>query len=138
VGIATLPDAGRFSGAATLALWRNPTELLLVTPERAVADAVLDALPPAPDALAYAVDQSDGLVTLEVRGRALDDVLHRLLDAHAVPLEPGQGTRARLADIAVFALRLAPDRAWLMADRANDRFLAHWMAHAADALPAPT
>jgi heterotetrameric sarcosine oxidase gamma subunit len=136
VGIDALPPAGRFASgdAGTLVLWRNPTELMLVTPAPGAADAVLQALAPRAQALACAVDQSDGIVTFELAGAGLDDVLQRLLDATAVPREPGHGTRARLADIAVFALRIAPDRAWLMADRANDQFLAHWIAYATDAL----
>jgi len=138
IGIAALPPAGRFTGDGTLILWRNPTELLLVTPRRGEAERVLRTLPAGPEALAYAVDQSDGLVTFELQGTALDDVLHRLLDASAVPLEPGQGTRARMAEIAVIALRLDSQRAWLIADRANDQFLAQWVAYAIDALTALT
>lgn len=137
IGIAALPGPGRFAASgATRLVWRNPTEWLLVTPEAEVAQAVLRALAPAQGALACAIDQSDGLVTLELRGAPLDAVLHRLLDAAAVPHEPGQGTRARMADIAVVVLRLDPERAWLIADRANDRYLAHWVAHATDALSA--
>ncbi len=138
VGLAALPGAGRFSGMGPLVLWRNPGEFLLVAQNRRDADGVLAELAPSPQALAYAVDQSDGLVTIELCGAALDEVLHRLLDATAVPMETGQGTRARLADIAVFALRLDPERAWLMVDRANDQFLARWIAYAIDALPTLT
>lgn len=133
IGLDALPGAGGFTGTTARLLWRNPTELLLFTPDRGIADAALHALAAAPDALAVAVDQSDGLVTLALHGAALDAVLHRLVDA-AVPLAPGQGTRARLADIAVIAMRLDAERAWLVADRANDRYLTQWVAYAADAV----
>ena len=135
-GVPSLPVAGHFTGEDPMVLWRNPTELLLVTQHRSVSDSILSELPPAAEASAYAVDQSDGLVAFELRGSALGALLPRLMDASAVPLEAGRGVRARLADIAVIAMRLDTQCAWLIADRANDQYLAQWVAYATDALDA--
>ena len=137
-GIPLLPSPGHFAGDDPLVLWRNPSELMLVTGRRSALERVLLELAPASGVLAYAVDQSDGLIALELKGPALDDVLPRLMDASAVPLESGQGTRARMAEIAVIAIRLGPQCAWLIADRANDQYLADWVAYAAEAAAALT
>jgi sarcosine oxidase gamma subunit len=135
-GIPSLPSPGRFTGDDPFVLWRNPTDLMFITGRPGVSERVLLELAPTHGSLAYAVDQSDGLIALELEGPALDEVLPRLMDASAVPLEPGHGTRTRMAEIAVIAVRLAPKRAWILADRAHDRYLAQWVAYATDALAA--
>ena len=128
-----LPDAGRFEGRDPYILWCRPGESLLITTIDDVADGALRALAAGGDPLAYAVDQSGGSIAFELAGAGIDAVLPRLLDASAIPQQPDQGTRARLADIAVIALRLAAERVWLLADRGNDRYLAQWLAYAVQA-----
>ncbi|WP_144006730.1 hypothetical protein [Pelomonas sp. KK5] len=131
-----LPGPGRFSGGGTqdtsLLAWRSPSEWLHVGTHDAPADGLLDALKASP---AQAIDISAGVIVFELRSLALDALLPRLLDA-GVPLgQPGQAARTRLADVAVLAMRVAPQRLWLLADRANDHYLAHWLAYASAALP---
>jgi len=133
-GLPSLPSAGAFCGADPLVVWRQPREWVLVSTADAAADGLLAALKPGAQALAVAVDQSAGSVGIELRGPQVDAVLARLVDASAVPREPGHGTRARLADIAVTMLRLAPSTLWLIADHANDRYLADWLAYASQAV----
>lgn len=130
---AALPGPGTFAGSL---VWRSPSEWLHIGNDGAAADALLHALPPGA-AAAQATDLSAGIVVIELQDAALDALLSRLLDA-AVPLsQPGQAARTRLAEIAVLALRLAPERLWLLADRGNAHYLAHWLAYAAAALSAP-
>ena len=134
LGVATLPQPGRFVGDEPRVLWRNPQELLVLSTAAMPSQFLAQALAPTEDALAYAVDLSEGVAGLELAGPALDELLQRLVDASAVPRAAGQGTRARLADIAVFVLRLRHDLAWLIADRSNHAYLADWVSHALAAL----
>jgi len=127
-----LPGPSSFTGKDPLLVWRSPGEWLHIGTRDEAADALLQAL--LPGGSAHATDLSAGLILFELRGPALDALLPRLLDASVQLAEPGQGTRARLADIAVVALRHAPDRLWLLADRANDHYLAHWLAYATNAI----
>jgi len=128
-----VPTAGQFEGNDPFLLWRSPTEYLLITSSDKVADDCLAALPAAQNALAYALDLSAGYLVVELQGKGIADVLPRLLDASAIPQKPGRCTRARLAEIAVIAVRLADDRVWLVADQANDRYLLHWVSYAVQA-----
>ncbi|MDH0866262.1 hypothetical protein [Mitsuaria sp. GD03876] len=129
---AGLPGPGRFIGVDPLLAWRGPGEWLHFSRTDAPADALLAALPPG-DAPAQAIDLSAGTLVVELQGPALDALIARLFDATVRLAEPGQGTRTRLAEIAVVALRLAPRRLWLLVDRANDDYLARWLTYAADA-----
>lgn len=128
-----VPTAGQFEGNDPFLLWRSPTEYLLITSSDKVADDCLAALPAAQNALAYALDLSAGYLVVELQGKGIADVLPRQLDASAIPQNPGRCTRARLAEIAVIAVRLADDRVWLVADRANDRYLLQWVSYAMQA-----
>ena len=138
-GLAGLPEPGRISGDDPLLLWRSASEWLYVGTGAAPdprADALIEALSPGRDASALAVDVSDASIALELRGESVDALLVRLFDASAVPAEPGQGWRARLADIAVVVLRRTSRCVWLIADRAEMDYLADWLAYAAQAVPA--
>ena len=114
------------------ALWRSPSEVMLLCVDRAAADAARAAL--AAEALACAVDQTDGTQALELQGPRVDELLQRLVDSQSLPVAPGGAARARLADIAVTLLRLRPDTLWLLADRSQAHYLASWLAHAGEAL----
>ena len=128
-----LPRPGRLVGSDPLLIWRSPTEWLHVGTRDEPADALLRALPPG--GATQATDLSAGITVFELQGESIDALLPRLLDAGVQLGQPGQATRARLADIAVVGMRLAPERLWLLIDRANDHYLAHWLAYASAALP---
>ena len=133
-GLPPLPGAGHFSGDDPLLLWRHPRELIFIGSADAAAgqaDALLESLAPGQDALVCAVDQSAGTVAMALQGPKLDALLSRLMDAGAIPRTSGEGTRARLADIAVLVLRREPQCVWLLADSAHDHYLADWLAYAA-------
>jgi heterotetrameric sarcosine oxidase gamma subunit len=116
----------------TTALWRSPSEVVLLVAERAAADAAMAAL--AADALACAVDQSDGTLALELQGPRADELLQRMVESHSLPMTLGSVVRARLADIAVTLVRQGPDRIWLLTDRSHEHYLASWLAYAGAAL----
>ncbi len=129
LGVAEIPGPGRFHGEDPLLQWRSPNEWLHIGTRDEPADAVLRALPIGMGH-AQATDLSAGTIVFELQGPSLDALLQRLLDATVQVGQPGQGTRTRLADIAVVAMRLSEQRLWLLADRANDHYLAHWLAYA--------
>lgn len=134
-GVTDLPTPGRALGngpnPGSWALWRSPSEVTLLTFERAAAAAALAAL--AAEELACAVDQTDGTLALELHGPRVDELLQRLVDSHSLPVRPGSAVRARLADIAVTLLRLQPDTLWLLADRSHAHYLSSWLAYAGEA-----
>ena len=135
-GVTGVPSPGQALGngqsQGTTALWRSPSEVVLLATERAAADAAMAAL--AADALACAVDQSDGTLALELQGPRADELMQRLVDSHSLPMTLGSAVRARLADTAVTLVRLDHDRIWLLADRSHEHYLASWLAYAGAAL----
>lgn len=133
-GVTGIPSPGEVLsvGQGTSALWRSPSEVVLLATERAAADAALAAL--AADALAGAVDQSDGTLDIEMQCPWVDEFLQRLVDSHSLPMTLGSAVRARLADIAVTLVRHDHDRIWLLAGRSHEHYLASWLAYAGAAL----
>jgi heterotetrameric sarcosine oxidase gamma subunit len=135
-GVTGVPSPGQALGNGqsqdTTALWRSPSEVVLLVAERAAANAAMAAL--AADALACAVDQSDGTLALELQRPRVDELLHRLVDSHSLPMTLGSAVRARLADIAVTLVRRDHDRIWLLADRSHEHYLASWLAYAGAAV----
>lgn len=130
VGLSRFAQAGRFEGTEPMLLWRSPSEMLFISSSDRAADDLLRALPVDDDPLACALDQSAGSCVIELQGEGVDAVLQRLLDASAIPQQPGQGTRARLADIAVGVWRLEAQRVGLLFDRSHDTYVAQWLAYA--------
>lgn len=128
------PGPGHCCGIEPRLIWCSPNETLLLTKDAQLASALLDALRPAPGALACALDASAGTLVVEMRGANVEALLSRLVDAQALPHDAGQASRVRLADIAAVVWRDAPDRAGLVVDRANGHYLARWLSHAADGI----
>ena len=126
-----LPDPGQFSGTDPFVLWSKPAEWLLIGTSDALADRALRELAPRRHPTACAIDQTAGVVALELEGGAVEAVLSRLVDPRAIPREPGRGTRARLGDIAVTMLRVASERTWLIAERSVEAYLVDWLRYAA-------
>lgn len=129
-----LPGPGHCCGIEPRLIWCSPNEILLLTKDAHGASALLDALRPAPGALACALDASAGALVVDIRGANVEPLLSRLVDAQALPRNAGQASRLRLADIAAVVWRDAPDRAGLLVDRANGHYLARWLSHAADGI----
>jgi sarcosine oxidase gamma subunit len=84
--------------------------------------------------LACAVDQTDGVLALELQGPQLDDLLLRLVDSHSLPRSPSTASRARLADITITLVRHESDRLWMLAERPQAHYLMNWLKHAGVAL----
>lgn len=87
---------------------------------------------------ALAVDLSEAVAVLELRGPALDEWLAHLVDANAIPHEPGRVSRCRLADVPAMLLRLEADRLWLVVDRPLEPYVTDWLAYAHDGAFATT
>ena len=134
-GVPAAPVPGQVVGQGPWALWRSPSEVVLLATERATAEAALAALAPlGPTTLACAVDQSDGTLVLELQGPRVDKLLQRLVDSRSLPSAPGSAVRVRLADIAVVLVRQQAEAVWLLADRSHEHYLAGWLAHAGAAM----
>lgn len=111
------PLPGRFEGDVVRIVWRSPTEYLVVTQEAARLQGLLQSLRPGSCADACAVDRTAGTVGFAIEGRRLDEALARLVDAAAIPAEPGRAVRARCVDLAVVMLRIDARQAWVLAQR---------------------
>jgi heterotetrameric sarcosine oxidase gamma subunit len=133
-GLPRAPAPGQVVGEGPWAVWRSPSEVVLLATERAEADAALAALEPA--TLASAVDLSEGTLGLELQGPRVDELLRRLVDSRCLPGPPGHAVRARLIDVAVMLFRPRPDCVWLLAERSHGHYLASWLAHAGQSLQA--
>ena len=120
--------AGDLSSDGVLLVRCQPEQLIAVAPMAHPALAGLSAaLAAGRSSDAVAIDLSHGMTVVALEGPALDDWLAHLIDAAAIPMTAGRASRARLIDIAVLLLRLAPDRVWLVADRAVSPDLANWL-----------
>ena len=128
VGISAAPDPGQVLGQNPWALWRSSSEVILLATHRNHAEAALVAMVDTP--LACAVDQTDGVLVLELQGQQLDDLLLRLVDSRSLPRLPGTSTQARLVDISITLVRHESDRLWLLAERPQAEYLVNWLKHA--------
>ena len=125
-----LPKPGTYVGTDPCLVWTSLTEMLLLTSIDAIAEDMLQAMAPKHESLACAVDRSAGSVVFDLLGVGIDDVLHRLLDASAIPLQAPHATRARFMDVCAVVVRLGPQRAWMLLDRPDAPYAATWISHA--------
>ena len=128
-----LPAPGACHGSDPWLLWNGPAEFLLLTSHRALAQGVLQLLPPGREPLACALDQSPGCLTLELQGPGIEELLPRLLNASAIPRQVGQAGRTRLMDIGAVVLRKDHDCIWLVVDQSHGPYAAQWITYAAQA-----
>lgn len=123
------PEApNKLVGSDPFLAWRSPRECILLSSSREPISQLLEALAPGQSASAIAIDMSEAFAVFELHGPQIDAWLAHLVDAMSVPREAGRGSRARLADVAVFLLRLASDRLWLLADRPISPYISNWLA----------
>ena len=132
VGISAAPVPGQVLGHNPWAIWRSPSEIILLATHREHADAAVAAM--IDTSIACAVDQSDGVFALELQGPQLDDLLLRLVDSRSLPRSRGTASRARLADIAITLVRHESDRLWMLAERPQAHYLMNWLNHVGVAL----
>ena len=128
VGISAAPNPGQVLGQNPWALWRSPSEVILLATHRNHTDAAVAAM--VGTSLACAVNQTDGVLALELQGQQLDDLLRRLVDSRSLPRLPGTSTQARLVDISITLVRHESDRLWLLAERPQAEYLVNWLKHA--------
>ena len=132
VGISAAPNPGQVLGQNPWALWRSPSEVILLATHRNHTDAAVAAM--VGTSLACAVNQTDGVLALELQGQQLDDLLLRLVDSRSLPRSPGTASRARVADIAVTLVRHESDRLWMLTERPQADYLMNWLYHVGTAL----
>ena len=131
IGLPGLPSPGVLAAAGDSGpwlAWRAPQESVLLSLDAAPVRALLQALEPGRSETAMAADLGDAAAAYELHGPRIDDWLAHLVDADAIPREPGRATRARLIDVSVLLLRLAPERLWLLGDRPIAAYLRNWLA----------
>jgi heterotetrameric sarcosine oxidase gamma subunit len=122
--------AGDQCTAATLLVRRHPEEILMIGQGEAAAtlEALAAALAPGQHSDAVVIDLSHGNTVIALEGPQLDAWMSHLVDAQALPTHSGRASHTRLADVPVALLRLAPERLWLLADRAVSPYIANWLA----------
>lgn len=120
---------GELSGHDPWLAWRSPQETLALGFQSAALPALLHALAPGRSETALAVDVSQALAVFELHGPLLDAWLAHLVDAAAIPRQPGRVCRCRLADVAVLLLRLDSKRVYLVTDRPIAPYLGNWLAY---------
>ena len=123
---------GDLTGNDPWLAWRSPQETLALGTSARQLDTLRAALAPGTCESAMAAELSDALAVFELHGPRLDGWLAHLVDATAIPREPGRCSRARLADAAVLLLRLEPERIWLVVDSPIHGYLENWLAFSHD------
>lgn len=108
----------------------RPDETIFLAMSAAHCHALLQALSPGRSETAMAADLSEALTVHELVGRGIDGWLARVVDASAIPREPGRITRCRFADMPAYLLRHASDRLWLLADWSITDYVESWLAYA--------
>lgn len=128
LGIAWPEVPGELVGRGTFLAWRSPRESIFLSSSREPIAKMLEALAPGQSATAIAIDMSEAFAVFELHGPQIDLWLCHLVDAMSVPREAGRSSRARLADVAVFLLRIESDRLWMLADRTISPYISNWLA----------
>lgn len=128
-GLPWVDVPGDAAGTDPVVAWRAPRELFVVGRNAAPGQVLLATLAPGRHETALATDLGEAFAVFELHGPALDDWLAHLVDASAIPRQAGRASGCRLADVAVFLLRLQADRLWLLADRPLQRYLENWLAY---------
>ena len=127
VGISAAPNPGQVLGQNPWALWRSPSEVIKLTTLRNLAEAALATM--IGTSLACAVNQTDGVLALELKGQQLNDLLLRLIDSRSLPRLPGASSQARLVDISITLVRHESDRLWILSERPQADYLMNWLQH---------
>jgi hypothetical protein len=126
-GLAWPNVPGELVGSDPWLVWRSPQETIALASAAEPLRSLASALAPSQSESAMAVDQSDAVAVFELHGSRLDDWLAHLVDATAIPREPGLCSRCRLADVAVLLLRLESGRIWLLTDGPVATYVEDWL-----------
>jgi hypothetical protein len=125
----TLPDCLRalrgtpdLTWEATTLAWRSPTETLMISAAPTLIETLQGAAATLTDGCL--VDQRGGASVFRASGEAVADLFARLGGHGACPAI-GESLRARLADVAVLAVKVQPEETLLIAERS---YGAHLMA----------
>jgi heterotetrameric sarcosine oxidase gamma subunit len=111
-------------GSYVILAWRNPTETLLLSNDRAAFDELERQLAAAPDG--SMVNQTGGISVLRVQGKKAHDLLLRLGAASAIP-HLGEARSGRLAELQVLTACLVPGEFLLLVERVYANHLLEWI-----------
>jgi sarcosine oxidase gamma subunit len=128
-GLTWVNVPGDFAGLDPVVAWSAPGERLLLGRQAAPLRQLLAELAPGRSESALAVDLSEAMAVIELRSPLVDQWLAHLVDASAIPREPGRCSRCRLADISAMLLRLEAGRLWLVVDRPLLPYVTEWLAY---------
>lgn len=128
-GLTWVDVPGDFAGLDPVVAWSAPRELLLLGRQAAPLHRLLADLAPGRSESALVVDLSEAMAVIELRSPLVDQWFARLVDASAIPREPGRCSRCRLADISVMLLRLDAHRVWLVVDQPLLPYVTEWLAY---------
>lgn len=125
----TLPDRLRavrstadLRSEAIILAWRSPTETLMISAALTLIETLQAAAAVVTDGCI--VDQRGGAWVFRAGGESVADLFARLGGHGAFPAM-GESRRARLAEVAVLAVKVAPDETLLIVERT---YGAHLMA----------
>lgn len=127
IGLPWPTEIGAFAGNDPLVAWRSPTEKLLLSSQPEPLKLALTEFAPGKYDTLVATELSEALSVHEVSGPHIDEWMAHLVDALAIPTRSGTCTRARMADVAVFLIRLEPEKLWLLSDSTIETYIQNWL-----------
>ena len=117
-----------FAGDDPYVAWRSPTEKLLLSCRGEPLALALAALAPGKFDTLVSTELSDALSVHELIGPQIDEWMAHLVDALSIPTHAGMCKRGRMADAAVFLIRINYERLWLLSDSAIKPYVKDWLA----------
>jgi hypothetical protein len=127
IGLSWPKEICAFTGNDPYVAWRSPTEKLLLSCWGEPLALALAALAPGKYDTLVATDLSDALSVYELSGPQIDEWMAHLVDALSIPSLPGMCMRGRMADVAVFLIRLETEKLWLVSDSTIKPYVKNWL-----------
>jgi sarcosine oxidase gamma subunit len=116
-----------FAGSDPCVAWRSPTEKLLLSCRGEALAVALAELSPGKHDTLVATDLSEALSVHQLSGPQIDEWMAHLVDALSIPSHPGMCKRGRMADVAVFLIRLDAEKLWLVSDSTIKPYIKNWL-----------
>lgn len=126
-GISWPTDIGAVVGADPYVAWKSPTEKLVLSTRGEPLFLPMGALAPGKFDTAVATILSESLSVHELSGQLIDEWLAHMVDALSIPASTGKCSGARMADVAVFLIRLDPERVWILSDSSIRPYIQNWL-----------
>ncbi|MBV7482224.1 hypothetical protein [Bordetella sp. BOR01] len=124
-------STGNARGDDPVVLWKRPSEALVVSKQAGRTGELVALLEAGRSPSGIALDVSEQITVLEVRGPALNEWLAQVVDTYSLP-QRGGVTNARLAEIHVLIFRPEDERVWILVERTLVSYLDAWLCHTRD------